>query len=319
MESENMKDKVAVILGPTAVGKTAISLQVAANLGAEIISCDSMQFYKGMDIGTDKIKPEAMVAANGKRVPHHMIDILRPDEPYTVADFQAAAVDLIREINARGSLPLLVGGTGLYISAVVEGYKFVEEAPINEAFRQARLAELAKNGPEFLHQQLAELDPVTAGKLHVKDSRRIIRALEVYYFTGEPLSRFVGNEASYDTALVGLIRPREEIYAKIDERVDEMILAGLADEVKGLLAAGYSRSLRPMCALGYKQICAFLAGEMDFEQAVFEIKRDTRRFAKRQLTWWRHKEVTWFEVNDFLDKMVLADAISCHIKKTLGI
>ncbi|WP_374711864.1 tRNA (adenosine(37)-N6)-dimethylallyltransferase MiaA [Symbiobacterium terraclitae] len=288
-----MKLPLLVLVGPTAVGKTALSVAVAQEVGAEIISGDSMQVYRGMDVGTAKITQEEMGG-----VPHHLIDIKDPDEEFSVAEFQARVDRLVRAIHARGRLPMLVGGTGLYVRAVVEDYTFTELEPDPE-LRQRLREEEARNGPGYLHARLAEVDPVSASRLHPNDIFRIVRALEVYRLTGVPISATqtaAASEPRYDDLMIGLTMDRQQLYARIDERVDAMLAAGWLDEVKRLLHR-YPPHLRPMEALGYRELVLYLRGMLTWAEAVALIKRNTRRFAKRQFTWFRReRRLIWLDV-----------------------
>jgi tRNA dimethylallyltransferase len=279
-------------VGPTAVGKTALSLALAKEFDGEIISGDSMQVYRGMDIGTAKVSPEER-----REVPHHLIDIIDPDTPFSVQEFQQLAREKIAEISRRGHLPILVGGTGLYIEAVTHEYD-MPHVPENPELR-AKLKRFAETeGKERLHGRLALADPVAAAKLHPNDVRRIIRALEVYYVTGKPISEMKGKGNSpYDSLWIGLTMPRELLYERINERVDRMVAQGLVDEVKKLKERGYHLGLTSMQAIGYKEIISYLNGEMTLEQAISLIKKGTRKYAKRQLSWFRRlSEIHWFDV-----------------------
>lgn len=287
------------LVGPTAVGKTALSLDLAERFGCEIISGDSMQVYRRMDIGTAKIPP-----AERRGIPHHLIDIREPDEPFSVADFQRLCAETIRDIVARGRIPLLVGGTGLYVEAVCYGFPLGEFAG-DPDFRRRMQAFAAEHGPEALHRRLREVDPDTAARLHPHDAKRIIRALEIYEATGRPMSEVQGQRrgeaktSPYNLALIGLTMDREQLYARIDRRVDGMLANGLVREVADLLAAGVPRDATSMQAIGYKEIAAYLAGETDYETAVATLKRNTRRYAKRQLSWFRRMpDLVWIDVSE---------------------
>ncbi|MNB72373.1 tRNA dimethylallyltransferase [compost metagenome] len=310
------KPKLLVLLGPTAVGKTRLSLSLASALHAEIISGDSMQVYRGMDIGTAKIKPEEM-----EGIPHHLIDVLDPTEPYSVAEFQAEGRRLIGEISARGRLPFIVGGTGLYIESLCYGFRF-SEAVADEAFRSEMDRFADEHGALALHARLAEVDPESATRLHPNDRRRIIRALEIFRQTNTPLSQSpaaVKPESPYDLCLIGLTMDRQKLYQRIEERIDEMLADGLVDEVKALMERGCSRNLVSMQGLGYKEIAAYLGGEMTYEEAVILLKRDTRRFAKRQLSWFRHmKDIRWIDVGGGTDFSVNFAKIRDIIAASMG-
>ena len=285
-----------MLLGPTAVGKTRLSLELAEAFGAEIISGDSMQVYRGMDIGTAKIAEAEM-----KGIPHHLIDIHDPQDAYSAAEFQEQGTRLIEEIRSRGKLPFIVGGTGLYIESLCYGFRF-SEAVADEAFRSEMDAYAEEHGAEALHDRLTAVDPASAARLHPNDRRRIIRALEVHYQTNVTLSdSHAGQkkESPYELCLIGLTMDRKILYKRIEDRIDQMLAEGLVAEVQGLLERGYSRSLVAMQGLGYKEIAAYLEGETTLSEAVVLLKRDTRRFAKRQLSWFRHmKEIQWIDTDE---------------------
>ncbi len=290
------KNILLVIVGPTAVGKTEIALDVAKKLDAEIISADSMQVYKYMDIGT--AKPSAKEQSEVK---HHLIDIIEPDEKFSVADYQEIAKLKIANIHSREKLPILTGGTGLYINAVCYNYTFSDFERDPELIRELHcLAE--KHGNEYLHKKLLELDEVSAEKIHPNNLRRLIRALEVCIKTGKPFSYFEEKtkkqEVPYNLIMFGLTRPRDELYERINTRVKLMIKSGLITEVEKLLEMGYSKELNSMQGLGYKQIVEYLEGKMTLTETIDKISRDTRRYAKRQYTWFlRDKNIRWFDVS----------------------
>ncbi|MCP4427008.1 MAG: tRNA (adenosine(37)-N6)-dimethylallyltransferase MiaA [Chloroflexi bacterium] len=280
-----------VIVGPTAVGKTALSLRLAAELDGEIVSADSRLFYQGMDIGTAK-----PTAAEQAAVPHHLIDVCRPDETLTLATYQRLAYATIDQILGNGRLPILVGGTGQYVRAVVEGWGIPGVAPQPELRRTLA----ALDGPE-LARWLRHLDPTAAEKLDPRNVRRVIRALEVTLVKGRPISELQRKSPPpYRICQVGLHRKRETLYRRIDGRVDQMMADGLLAEVEGLRARGYGRSLPSMSGLGYQQLWAYLAWEMSVEEAVERIKFETHRFARQQATWFRRDDpaITWFEMAD---------------------
>lgn len=317
------QEKVAVIVGPTAVGKTELSIRVADLLNGEIISGDSMQVYRGMDIGTAKIQADEMTAPSGRRIPHHMIDIISPDAPFSVADFQKITRNLISEINSRGRLPILVGGTGLYVNAALDPYYFTEMAFDGE-FRRLMKEEAKTYGSEKLHHELKRIDPVAAGNIHPNDSKRIIRALEVYHATGRPLSQLREegreNETGYRAAIAGVSTAREILYRRINQRVDKMLAAGLVEEVEGLIRQGFEPGLNSMQGLGYRQIAAYLRGILTIDEAVNLIKRDTRHFAKRQLTWFhRDERIHWFDPGNSSNNGECAREIASFLGRTLGI
>lgn len=290
------RPRLLILIGPTASGKTKLSLEIAKTYQAEIISGDSMQVYRGMDIGTAKASPEER-----QTIVHHMIDIHNPDEPFSAAEFQERGTKLIAEITARGRLPFVVGGTGLYVESLAYGYQF-SDAGSDESFRAEQERYLLKHGEQALHDKLQAVDPETAGRLHPNDTRRIIRALEVYHSTGQTLSSQLAGQkkrSPYDICIVGLTMDRQLLYKRIEERIDQMLDAGLVEEVASLRAQGYSDELVSMQGLGYKEISAYLRNELTLEEAVTLLKRNTRRFAKRQLSWFRHmKDIHWVDVTD---------------------
>ncbi|WP_178019425.1 tRNA (adenosine(37)-N6)-dimethylallyltransferase MiaA [uncultured Paenibacillus sp.] len=294
--TRNDKPKLLVLLGPTAVGKTKLSIELARTLSCEIISGDSMQVYRGMDIGTAKITEEEMGG-----VPHHLIDVLEPDQPFSVALFQEWCRKLIPEITGRGRLPFIVGGTGLYIESVCYEFQFTE-AGADEEFRAREQAFAETYGAEALHAKLAELDPKSAARLHPNDVRRVIRALEIVHLTGETLSSQLERQqkqSPYELCLIGLTMDRQMLYNRIERRIDEMLGLGLVEEVRGLLRKGYQREAVSMQGLGYKEIVEHLVDGVPLEIAVEKLKRDTRRFAKRQLSWFRHmKDIAWIDVGN---------------------
>ncbi|NPV26037.1 MAG: tRNA (adenosine(37)-N6)-dimethylallyltransferase MiaA [Firmicutes bacterium] len=312
------QEALAVIVGPTAVGKSAVAVEVAERVNGEIISSDSMQVYRGMDIGTAKIKPVEM-----RGIPHHLLDIRDPDEEFSVADFQTLVRRLISEINARGRLPILVGGTGLYVRSVIDQYEFGPSTP-EPAIRQRLRALAEKEGPLTLHRQLAKVDPLAAQKIHPHDLRRTIRALEVFELTGQSISatQYAAGrwESLYELAMVGLIMDRTKLYQRINERVETMLAEGLVDEVRRLLDQGYTAEHKALQGLGYKEIIGYLNGNYDLVTAVELIKRNTRRFAKRQLTWFRRDpRIVWFDVESFASLQDLADEITAMICRTIRI
>ncbi|OPH47193.1 tRNA (adenosine(37)-N6)-dimethylallyltransferase MiaA [Paenibacillus ferrarius] len=296
MLAPSAKPKLLVLLGPTAVGKTKLSLEIAQQFGCEIISGDSMQVYRGMDIGTAKASE-----AEQKLVPHHLIDIHDPSYPFSAAEFQERVKDLIMDIHSRGKIPFIVGGTGLYIESVCYNYQFTDVS-MDEAFRQEQEAFALSNGDEALHQRLREIDPGSADRLHANDRRRVIRALEIYHVSGETMSTHLASqkkESPYELCIIGLTMDRALLYKRIEERIDAMMQEGLLEEVESLLAAGCPKQAISMQALGYKEIVSYLEGDMSLEAAVTLLKRDTRRYAKRQLSWFRHmKDIHWVDVTD---------------------
>ena len=280
------RKKVLVITGPTATGKTALSVLLAQRLNGEIISADSMQVYRGMDIGTAKVTLDEM-----QGVPHHLIDAADPSENYSVARWVEAAAAAAEDIFARGKVPILAGGTNLYIDSLLSGRDFAESGGGSE-LRDALSAEYDRMGGEAFREKLREVDPDRAALLHPSDKKRLVRALEVWKLTGETITahdeRTRALPPRWDSLRVALsYENREDLYARIDRRVDEMFAAGLADEVRGLLAAGLSPDSTAMQAIGYKEVVAFLSGDCTETEAAEAVKLNSRRYAKRQLTWLR--------------------------------
>lgn len=307
MDSQAIEKKPLVILtGPTAVGKTALSIGLAKAIGGEIISADSMQVYRGMDIGTAKIRPDQM-----QGVPHHLIDILDPTEPFNVAVFQEYCNRSIEEIYQRGKIPILVGGTGFYIQAVLYDIAFTQ-TQTDETYRQ-QLQQIAKDqGADRLHRQLAEVDPEAAAQIHPHNVKRVIRALEYYQQTGQKISEHNQEErqktSPYHFCYYVLRLPREILYDRINKRVDQMRQEGLEAEVQRLLDAGCMRDMVSMQGLGYKEIIQAFDGEITIEEAYDKIKQETRHFAKRQFTWFRReRDVHWLDKEQFADEQALLD------------
>lgn len=288
---------LVILAGPTAVGKTALSLSLAKAVGGEIISCDSMQVYKYMNIGSAKISPEKM-----QGIPHYLIDVLDPKESFSVAHFTAMAKDAMKQIYANGHIPIAVGGTGFYLQALLYDTDFQEETA--DLSYRSTLEEYAKKyGNEALYQRLLAVDPGSRGKIHPNNRKRVIRALEYYHLHQAPISAHNSaqraRESPYRFCYFVLNENRQKLYQKIDLRVDQMMEQGLFDEVKKLYEMGYDRSLVSMQGLGYKELFAVIEGEDSLEHAVYTIKRDTRHFAKRQLTWFRSRpEVIWVNRKD---------------------
>jgi len=278
-----------VIVGPTAVGKTDLSTSIARHFDGEIVSADSRLFYKGMDIGTAK-------PSIGERsaIPHHLIDICRPDQTLTLGEYQRLAYRTIEEIQDRGRLPILVGGTGQYVMAVIEGWGIPEIAPHPKLRRQLELL-----GPEELAHWLRVLDPLAADRIDPRNIRRVVRALEVTLVSGLPISELQEkNPPPYEIHIIGLYRDRESLYKRIDHRVDHMISNGLVQEVAGLRSQGYHGQLPSMSGLGYRQVLAYFRGEMSLDEAIDRIKFETHRFARQQDTWFRQDDsrINWFDL-----------------------
>jgi tRNA dimethylallyltransferase len=274
------------------VGKTTLSLCLAEALDGEIVSADSRQVYRGMDIGTAKVSAEERA-----RVPHHLLDILDPRETLSLAQYQEMAYAAIDDILSRGKLPFLVGGTGQYVMAVLEGWR-VPRVPPDKELRRQLYHQAESEGPEKLHAQLQGLDPVAAGRIDARNVRRVVRALEVCLATGRPISEQQGRSPPpYRSLLLGLNLPRPELYQRIDQRVERMIVSGLESEVRLLVATGYSFDLPAMSGVGYGQFAPYLAGEETLEEVVKAIKRATRRFVRHQANWFRQDDsrIYWFE------------------------
>lgn len=303
------KIKLLVIVGPTAVGKTALSIQMAKRLDGEIISGDAIQVYKGMDIGSAKITEEEK-----EGIPHHLIDIMDPDEQYSAAQFQKMAERLIREIHARGKVPIIAGGTGLYVQSVLYDYQFQSE----DAEQSEQLTKIYESqSTDRLYTVLQAKDPAAATEIHPHNRQRLIRANVYYDMHGRSITRQSKSQtvkADYDTLLIGLTMPRALLYERINQRVDLMIEAGLVEEVAGLMEQGYS-SARSMTAIGYKELMPYIRHEVDLSTAVEQLKMNSRRFAKRQLTWFRNQmELDWHDMSiESVDS--LADELAMQFNK----
>lgn len=312
-----MQQPVIVLTGPTASGKTALSIELAKAIGGEIISADSMQVYRQMDIGTAKIRPEEM-----KGVPHYLVDVLEPEAPFNVVIFQQMAKEAMAKIRANGHIPIIVGGTGFYIQAILNDIDFKENEDDGYRHQLEQIAAM-EGGPERLYAQLKEIDPESTQKIHCHNTKRVIRALEYFHQTGQKISEHNEQEAQrtspYNFAYFVLNRPREILYQRIDQRVDQMVADGLVQEVRMLKEKGYDRSLVSMQGLGYKEIMAYLDGEITLDEAIYILKRDTRHFAKRQLTWFkREREVIWIDQEQYASlEVILTDMI--HILRQKGI
>ena len=295
MQSEKKLPPLIVILGPTAVGKTALSLDLAMKFNGEIISADSRLFYRGMDIGTAKPTKEEMVV-----IPHHLIDVANPEERWSLGKFKQSATEIIDDIHQRGRIPFLVGGTGQFIRAITQGW-VIPELKADEQMRDVLTRWVDEIGPEGLYQRLTVVDPLAAENILPGNVRRTIRAFEVIFKTGRRFSALRQREkVPYRILQIGLNRPREELDLRIEERVDDMIERGFLEEVRTLLKQGISREMPSMSALGYQQLSAYLEGEVSFEEAVEQIKKITKKFYRRQMTWFKlnDKEIHWFEVDE---------------------
>lgn len=284
------------ILGPTAVGKTEIAIAVAQRLNAEIVSADSRQIYRYMDIGTAKPTP-----CQQAQVRHHLVDVVDPDERFSVADYQRAADNAIGDIQSRGKRAMLVGGAGLYFRAIVDG--LFDGPNADPAFRGGLRAEAQKFGAEVLHRRLSRVDPESASRIHPNDLTRVIRALEVYEKTGKVISdlqkEWIRTSPRYSFVAFGINRERQELYQRIEARVDKMLESGLLEEIQRLIARGYDKNLPAMQGFGYKELIDYLDGKYDWDTAVNLLKRNTRRYAKRQLTWFRNDpRIKWINLSD---------------------
>lgn len=293
-----MKPPLLVLTGPTAVGKTKLSISLAKAINGEIISADSMQVYRHMDIGSAKIRKEEI-----EGVPHYLVDVLEPEEEFHIVKFQQMAKEAMKEIYSRNKIPILVGGTGFYIQSVTKDIDFTE-AEQETAYRQELEALALEKGSAFLHEKLKEVDPQSAEEIHENNVKRVIRALEFYEQNGFPISQHNAEQkqrqSPYQLAYFVLNAPRPLLYERIDRRVDEMIQEGLVKEVQTLKERGCHRGMVSMQGLGYKEILDYLEGNCSLEEAVRILKRDTRHFAKRQITWFKREEdVTWVNKDDF--------------------
>lgn len=301
MPSENDIPKVIVVVGPTCSGKSDLAESVAEFSSGEIVNADSMQIYRGLDIGTAKPAAGSMSA-----IPHHLFDIVDPAENFTAAEYVRRAREVILEINSRKRIPVVVGGTGLYIRAMLSG--LAESPGGDNAVREEYAEYAAANGNEALHALLSSVDPLAGARLHANNRVRVIRALEVFRLTGRSIVEFQ-QEHSFtlkwcNYLKIGINVERDELYRRINMRVDGMISAGLVDEVRTLLAAGYRPELKSMSAIGYREICSYLAGDVALPDAIELIKRNTRHYAKRQLTWFNSEDdVNWFSCPAEIDKV----------------
>ena len=287
------KQKLVTVLGPTAVGKTKTSIELAKALDGEIISGDSMQIYRGMDIGTAKVTEEEM-----EGIPHYLIDIKEPTESFSAAEFQKLATELVTDINRRGKVPIIAGGTGLYVKSVTHQYAF-SEAKEDPAYREQLEQQAEEEGAVAFHARLKDVDPVSYETIHPNNVRRVVRALEVYHVTGEPVSASkdaLPEQSPYNLVNVGLTMDRDVLYERINKRVDLMMEAGLLEEAQRLYHDGV-RDCQSVQAIGYKEIYNYLEERVSLEDAVLELKQNSRRYAKRQLTWFRHQmAMDWYDM-----------------------
>ncbi len=295
-----MKPLIAIV-GPTALAKSKLALNLAQGFDGEIVSADSRQVYRYMDIGTAKPSLEER-----SLVRHHVIDVVNPDDDFSLALFQQLANQALKAISHAGKIPFLVGGSGLYIWSLLEGWS-LPQVPPHPEFRRNLQARAQAEGSDVLYEELQGLDPVAAERIDPKNVRRVIRALEVYQATGKPFSQLQQKQPlPFQILIIGLTAERDELYRRIDSRVDDMINRGLVDEVKGLLQCGYSLSLPSMSGLGYKQIGTFLQGELDLGSAIQNIKYETHRFARHQYAWFRLRDqrIHWFDVKQEYEELV---------------
>lgn len=309
---------LVILAGPTAVGKTELSIRLAKRINGAIISADSMQVYKYMDIGSAKIMPDEM-----EGVKHYLIDELDPSDEFNIVRFQQMAKDALKEIYANGQIPIVAGGTGFYIQALLYDIDFTHQDS-DEAFRKEMANYAAEYGAEALHEKLKEIDPVSYKTIHANNTKRVIRALEYYRMTGQPISAHNEQEhqkvSPYNFAYFVLTDDRKHLYDRIDYRVDLMMKKGLVDEVKNLYDMGYHKDMVSMQGLGYKELLSYLDGECSLEEAVYIIKRETRHFAKRQLTWFRReRDVIWLDKSayQYNDQRILTDM--CRMLQEKGI
>ena len=314
---DKMLSPLVVIAGPTAAGKSKIAVELALKLNGEIISADSVQLYKYFNIGAAKLTLEEQ-----KGVPHHLFDILEPDEHFSVAQFQDLARTKIKEIQKRGRLPFLVGGTGLYIQSVIDSSFQFPETKGHLAIRKRLRGLWTAGKKEELYQKLKAVDPLSAERIHPNDFRRISRALEVYHLTGRPISSYTQEKKKslYQLEMIGLTYKRPELYQRIEKRVDEMFAEGLVEEVCTILNKGYSKELKPFKTLGYKQVVKYLEGDYDLAEAVAETKKATRNYAKRQLTWFRRDDrICWYLLQDGEDYHGLLERIMRCLCRSMNI
>lgn len=304
--------KICILAGPTAVGKTDISLALARNLCGEIISADSAQVYKYMNIGTAKLSQDEM-----QGIKHYMIDEVTPDMDFSVALFREKAEEYIRDISERGKLPIITGGTGLYINSLINNLNFTDFISDDE-FREEMQELACRKGPLYVHGMLETIDTASYNKLHPNDLRRVIRALEVYKHTGKPISYYQEESRKqpprYEFAYIALTLDRKKLYDRIDARVDGMISEGLIEEVEGLIKMGYNTGMNSMQALGYKEISDYLQGVVSLDETIRILKRNTRHYAKRQLTWFRRDaRINWINIDNFFKREILLENIIRYI------
>ncbi len=307
------KKNILLIVGPTAAGKTDCAIQLAKRLNGEIISADSMQIYKEMNIGTAKVTENEQ---NG--VKHHLIDIISPDTDFSVAEFQKLAFDLVCDIHKRGKLPIISGGTGLYINSILYDMDF-SKTYSDSSFREQMTKECNKSGNIFLHDKLKKVDPKAAERIHPNNVKRVIRALEINHVSNSNMGDFstdIKLNSKYNSILIGLTRDRAKLYERVNLRVDLMIKQGLVEEVENLLIKGYSKDLVSLQGLGYKEIADYVDGKCDLDEAIEILKRSTRRYAKRQLTWFnRYSQIEFFNVDQYTKSISLTNDIIKFLKQ----
>lgn len=310
------KIPLVILTGPTAVGKTNLSIQLAKKMNMEIISADSMQIYKYMDVGSAKVTEDEMDG-----VKHYLIDEVTPDYSFSVSEFQERANDYINKIVEKDKLPLVTGGTGLYLNSLIYNMDFAKSDADNE-LREMLRVQLEENGIDYMYEKLKSLDKEAADRIHKNNTKRVIRAIEVC-MSGKKMSDFSNDlklNEKYEPIIIVLNRDREHLYKRINKRVDIMISQGLEDEVKTLLNMGYSSDLVSMQGIGYKEIIKYLNNEYTYEEAIEIIKRDSRRYAKRQLTWFRRYEnAKWFDLDNYNDEKILLDDVISYIEKKVNV
>jgi tRNA dimethylallyltransferase len=312
MKEFYMGNKIIVIVGPTAVGKTYVSVELAKKLNTEVVSADSMQIYKEMDIGTAKITAEEM-----QGIKHHMIDIVSPDEDYSVSEFKYEAEQIMDNMLRNNKIPIIVGGSGLYVNSLIYDLDF-GKTKSDDKLRSYYDCYYREHGEDALYEKLLKVDPEAAEKIHKNNVKRVIRALEVHDITGIKFSELNTDirkpSTKYECILIGLSMDRKMLYDRINQRVDKMISEGLIEEVKGLLDKGYHNDLISMKAIGYKEIIDYLEGTVTLEEAVSILKRNTRRFAKRQFTWFlKDENVKWFDIKDVREIDSVVESIYDYI------
>ncbi|MBC6003485.1 tRNA (adenosine(37)-N6)-dimethylallyltransferase MiaA [Paeniclostridium sp. NSJ-45] len=310
------KIPLVILTGPTAVGKTNLSIQLAKKLNMDIISADSMQIYKYMDIGSAKVTTNEM-----QGIKHYLIDEVNPDFSFSVSEFQKMANNYIDEIVKNNKIPLVTGGTGLYLNSLIYNMDFAKSDADNKLRESLRL-ELEEKGIDYMHNKLKELDEEAANRIHKNNTKRVIRALEVC-LSGKKMSDFSNDlklNEKYEPIIIVLNRDRSHLYKRIDMRVDLMIKEGLEDEVKKLISMGYTKDLISMQGIGYKEIIKYLDGEYSYDEAIEIIKRDSRRYAKRQLTWFRrYKDAMWFDLDEYKDEKILLNDVITYIEKKVNL